>query len=503
MKMFLRLIGIFALVLIVLMAAAVLFLKYGLTGTVRDRVLPEVQRKTQAELSLEHAAVAPLAGRITLEEVAVRNPPAFVGGDLLTVEHAEAAVELFSFLGDDTRRIHRVVLTDLQLNLVRDREGRLNAVEFIRDLQQATAAGKPDTPAPEEEGEDGKSVGAASPPLALGTLEADGAVTLEDRAGTNLPPLAFDYRIRGRNLSTRPAKETPPGEIYLMGDLRVGDKVSEVNVNATVEPLVDPAAPTFSLEGRIADLSPQLIDRWLPRAGLSTAPFTVTMKVAAQEGEFEPGSTLGLELADVSFSGKLTGGTPLHLSKVRLDLPVRGSVRKPVVDWKSSVQRLVRNNLRQITTDTARSILGDRMGDAKDLADRSGRGVLEGILGLALGTNRTVETGQQTNAAPSAGGESEARTNTSPDQAASDGSGTPATAEAPAGEGREAEPEPETVEEQLLRTVQKTAQATNREEAVRQGVRDSLQFLLRKAADDRRERESGTRTNRTDGEGGG
>ena len=81
------------------------------------------------KLNAVHLGV--LAGRVTFEDLAVRQPDGFGGDLLLKTPEVEVKVAGWSLLGS-ALTVDEVIVTDLTVHLVRDKEGKVNLAGLLR-----------------------------------------------------------------------------------------------------------------------------------------------------------------------------------------------------------------------------------------------------------------------------------------------------------------------------------------------------------------------------------
>lgn len=363
MKVLLKIIKWILILLVVLtvLAAGGLygFLKYGLTGTVQQHVLPEVLTQTGVDAELDHVDLDLFKGAFNLKGLRIKNPAGFVEPDLMTVDSMEVMVRLKSLLTQNPIEVQRIKLQGAKLHIIRNREKALNVQQMQAELAEKIPAQPAELdvsetgPAPEREPGTMPKPGPEPvpaepmplPAVVLKALEADLYVDYVDQSDkAPIEQGVITLNVRGRNLATAAVKDIPWGELYLISTISVDGRSFPANFNLLVAPFDQPETLSFDLKGAPFEMDAALVNQHIKELGLESEKVRLEVDVKAREGVIvEPDSVIGTELKGVQLD-KSVAGVELSASALKFKLPVSGTVMKPVIDWQDAVQKVVNEN---------------------------------------------------------------------------------------------------------------------------------------------------------------
>lgn len=404
MKVLLKIVKWIVISLVLLTVLAVVglygFLKYGLTGTVQQYVLPEVLTQAGVETELEHVELDLFKGAFSVKGLKIKNPAGFVEPDMMTVDQADVMVRLQSLLKQDPIEVQWIKLHGAKLHVVRNREKVIN----IQQLQTELAAKLPpsnaepseptDASQPMESTEGGVAESPAVseqqplPALVLKSLEADLVVDYVDqseRAPVKQGELTVN--LRGRNLATATVTDIPWGELYLISNIKADRYGFPINLNLLVAPFDTPETLSFDLKGAPFEMDASLVNKSIKKLGIESEKVRLDVDVKARNGVFvQPDSVVGTELKGVKLD-KSVAGIELTASALKFKLPVFGTVMKPVIDWKDSINKVVLANRSVLVKEVGAQFI-DKAVKSKD---KAGIQALGQMLGLDLGLTPSEE----------------------------------------------------------------------------------------------------------------
>jgi AsmA protein len=251
----------------------------------KDEVAAAVKQKTGRDLELEgdlHLSVFPWLA-LELGPARLGNPQGFGPGPFVAVQKADVGVKLFPLLRG-ALEVRRLQLEGLQLNLVKNAQGRTN----WEDLAE------PKPGAPAEPAETG-----------------DGA--LPDIAGLSIKDSALDYRdlstsahwrLRDLNVDTGRLHEGDPVDIDMAFVLDQGEKSAATALKLKSEVTLDTKAERYNFK----DLD---LDATMKAAEEGQKDRRVTFKVPALETDLSQQTLAApqfvLQVAGAELSGALSG----------------------------------------------------------------------------------------------------------------------------------------------------------------------------------------------------
>ena len=134
MKKTFKVVGaIFALGTIILLLLHV-FLLFGLTKTMRDVVLPQIQEQTGIDVRVGGLSLHIPNGQLILKEVEVRNPTGFIKENAASVERVNVELDIPSLLKQKLILIKDIRVDDALVTVVRNKDGEINVVKLQEGL---------------------------------------------------------------------------------------------------------------------------------------------------------------------------------------------------------------------------------------------------------------------------------------------------------------------------------------------------------------------------------
>ena len=322
------------------------FLARGLASVLNQRVFPEIQARYGLVLSVEDASVSLLKRRAEFWGFAIRNLEGFGEPALLTVDKCKIDLELLSLLKRNPIVFKLVKAKGVTLVAERNGKGALNLQELADALdpkpapQEEPAAPYTGAPlrvvaesAPQEEPTAPAPAAAASGdmPVHIRRLVLDGFVRYVDTERNLRIPLSL--RLLASDLFSIPAEDQPFSLIVLRGAHADNPDTFVTDLNAIVEPLVDPENPSFDLSGGIEKISTDLLTDLLVQYDMeSDSFFSIKPSVTCKQGSLE-GSHVNLVLDDLTYRGAALG-------EIALKFPFTGTLQNPEYDLTLAIQSI-------------------------------------------------------------------------------------------------------------------------------------------------------------------
>jgi len=322
----LRIILIVLLVIVALLGVGLqMFLTKGLTSALNDAVFPAVKSMYGLEMSIDNAAVNLFKGTATLQGFTVRNLKGYQEPMLLTFDTCRLEIEMMSLIKHDPIIIKLAEANGATLIVERNKERKFNVKELADALKPVESAGTPKATRPQPAKEKVVLL-----PVHIRRIAVDATVLYADTKRNRKIPLAL--RLTGSDLFTVPAEGQPNSLLVLRGTL-ANDKNSFVtDLNAIVEPLTDPANPTFNATGSVLDIDADFLQEFLSDNDMSSGPFSIKPSITCTQGNLK-GSSLDITLADLKIYGSNIGDTTLTI-------PVSGTLLNRNYDITGAIQSL-------------------------------------------------------------------------------------------------------------------------------------------------------------------
>ncbi len=326
----LRIIFLVLLVIVALLGFGLqTFLNKGLTAALNQTVFPAVQSMYGLELSIENASVNLLKGSAELQGFAVRNLKGYEEPTLLTFDQCRLDIEMMSLLKRDPIIIKLAEAKGATLTIERNKEKKYNVKELADALKPVESAKDPSKPKPESEPAPAKEK-AKSIPVHIRRIAMDATVIYADSKRDRKFPL--NLRLTGSDLFTVPAEGQSDSLLVLRGSLADDENAFTTDLNAIVEPLVNPAKPSFNATGSVLDIDAEFLKELLDKNDMESGSFSIKPSITCEKGRLK-GSYIDLILTDLKIYGAEIGDTTLPMQ-------LGGTLKKPTVDLTAALQAL-------------------------------------------------------------------------------------------------------------------------------------------------------------------
>lgn len=340
------------LLILVLLAAAHLVLERHCTVLARQRILPWLQARYQADVKLENISVNILTGVLVLEGATIGNPPDFAGAAMAEMPHFRLRLALHDLWRKDTITVRSLRIKDARLNIIRNPQGRLNlagAAESGGGGAPAAAAG-PDgrTAMPgRRESSPRPPLPETSPRLAIDKARIHTRVQYTDHNPIFQPTplqLELDLDIALDCLANYGQAGKLNGRLQVTGAICAAGRRTPLELRGRMAPLADPRQMTFELTGStkpfdLKDAPP--LAGWLGVAqGLAAC--TITLEV--QNNVLDPDKSM------LQFNFSETRLAPENRRRLHgialprmfaLRIPLSGTLEAPRADFEAAIAGLL------------------------------------------------------------------------------------------------------------------------------------------------------------------
>jgi hypothetical protein len=337
--------GIILAVLLVIVAmlgvGLQMFLTKGLTTALNQGVFPAVKSMYGLDMSITNASVNLLKGTAELDGFTVRNLKGYEEPYLLTFDKCLLEVEMMSLIKREPVVIKLAKAEGATLVIERNKEKLFNVKELADSLkpvesQETPASSAPQqkpapqqTPAPQT-APAAEPVKAKPIPVHIRRIAVDVLVRYTDSGRNKSHNL--NLRLTGSDIFTVPAEGQPSTFLVLRGSLAHEKDSFATDLNAIIEPLTDPKAPSFNATGSIADISAEFLGDLLKKNEMESSSFSIKPSITCTKGTLN-GSRIELTLNKLKMYGTDIGDTTLKL-------PLNGTLQKPSLDITGAIQSL-------------------------------------------------------------------------------------------------------------------------------------------------------------------
>ena len=336
--------GIILAVLLVIVAllgvGLQMFLTKGLTTALNQGVFPAVKSMYGLDVSITNASVNLLKGTAELDGFTVRNLKGYEQPYILTFDKCRLEVEMLSLFKRNPVVVKLVDAQGATLIIERNKEKMFNVQELAAALKPVESTQTPaskappqttDQQSPSQSQQPTVPAAAAKPiPVHIRRIAVDIIVKYVD-SGKNRE-YALNLRLTGSDLFTVPAAGQPNSLLVLRGSLPHEKDSFATDLNAILEPLTDPANPTFNASGSILDIDAAFLGDLLKKNNVESKSFSIKPSITCTKGQLT-GSRIDLVLNDLKVYGAEIGTTTLKL-------PLNGTLKQPVLDLTGALQSL-------------------------------------------------------------------------------------------------------------------------------------------------------------------
>jgi hypothetical protein len=301
-----------------------MFLTKGLTKALNQGVFPAVKSMYGLEMRIDNASVNILKGKAELQGFKVNNLKNYWEPNLLTFDECILELDMLSLIKRDPIVIKNAEISGAVLTVERNKERKFNVKELADALKPVESAEAPKTetaPPPEK---------AEPVPVHIRRLKVNTTVIYADSKRNRKIPL--DLTLNASDLFTVPAAGQEPSLIVLRGAHQDDENSFVTDLNAIVQPLTDPAKPSFKASGSVLDIDAEFLRDILSSNDMESGPFTVKPSILCEQGALE-GSEVKLVLSDLKIYGATIGETVLPLQ-------LEGTLQKPRVNLTAALRAL-------------------------------------------------------------------------------------------------------------------------------------------------------------------
>ena len=301
-----------------------IFLTKGLTNALNQGIFPAVKKMYGLEMRITNASVNVLKGKAELQGFKVNNLKNYWEPNLLTFDECILELDMLSLIKRDPIIIKNAEINGAVLTVERNKERKFNVKELADALKPVESAERPGAEAapPPEKSE--------PVPVHIRRLKINATVLYADSKRNRKFPL--DLTLSASDLFTVPAAGQPESFIVLRGSHQNDANSFVTDLTARVEPLTDPAKPSFKASGSVLDIDAEFLRDILSSNDMESGPFTVKPSIVCKEGQLE-GSNVDLVLSDLKIYGATIGETVLPLQ-------LEGTLQKPRVNLTAALRAL-------------------------------------------------------------------------------------------------------------------------------------------------------------------
>lgn len=338
-------------IILALLAAAHLVLERHCAVMARQRILPWLQARYQADVQLQNISINILTGVLVVEGATIGHPPGFAGAAMAEMPHFRLRLALRDLWRKDTITVRSLRIKDARLNLIRNPQGRLNlagAAESDGGGAPGSAGpdGRPAAPGPQTESPRPPML-KNRPRLAIDKARIHTRLLYTDHSPIFQPApleLELELQIALDRLANYGRSDRLTGKLQVDGAICVAGQRTPLELRGRMAPLTGPRQLTFELTGStkpfdLTDAPP--LAAWL---GVEQGLAACTITLAVSNNALDPEkSMLHFNFSEARLAPaarRRLGG--IALPRVfTLRIPLSGTLESPRADFEAAIAGLL------------------------------------------------------------------------------------------------------------------------------------------------------------------
>ena len=302
--------GIILIILVVLVVGVVVglqvYLKHGLNNTLQEQVIPVAKEALGVDVEIGHASVNLLGGSLSVEKTRLGNPEGFSESSIVSAENVGLDVAMMSLFGGVVD-VAGANVDDLQLTVVRNAGGRINAHELQKTIESKSGktGEEPPPEVPKTEEPAAEAVAAELPKVRVQQASVDTLARYIDHGLGEEPfSLALKTVVSVNGVQTFD-DGSEWGAVSVTGHLVDNPEAFVMVLKGRVAPVTDPAKPSFDLEGEVVDFDLAALSDILEKSEITGSGMNLAITMKCRESRFEEGSQIALVVKNPQLKGAL------------------------------------------------------------------------------------------------------------------------------------------------------------------------------------------------------
>jgi len=373
-------------ILIIIVIHFVLQAKIG--TIINDAVVPKVEQALNIDVDVGGISLNLLGGSLRLSDVKLGNPDKFSEPTIFSMDKLIIDLGVMSTIGG-LPEVTKARIDDAVITIVRNNENKINAKQISDSLPSPEPSDEqPEVPDSEDEKDDDTAPSAPAtqqpgelPKLVIKDASIDTMLEYIDyKLRDEVTRIALRASITAKDLTTVGGGDQRDGSIIIAAHLDGKPDLYVTNIEAAIKPIVDPAKPSFVIDGSIAaiDLTqPEMASIW-EKAGVQADSASLRVHVKSVDGSYQqPESVITIILKNCRAAGSVLAKNPDMpiIPELSISIPVKQTVSAP--DF-GDIQSIIGNALLQNLANNP-EILKDllmkqmKKGDSKDGSETDDR----------------------------------------------------------------------------------------------------------------------------------
>lgn len=322
---------------------AQIVINYKLNKILRTEVLPQAAKSLGVNAGLKAVKVNLFGISAKVSKLHIDNPQGFSEPSILSLKSFYADVGVLSLL----RKV--IKISDLQADKLlfiaeRNKEGLINIQEIQKNLAQSAPA------VPTEEGEKKKEEAPEPVKLPRILLKKASANIIAEFEDFMVSEPAFreglKFSIKLKNIATFGKPSSKWGTLAIKGHLKSDSKAYVTSIEGKIAPILDPAKPSFDIEGKIINMDLTILRPYADAMGITGDSAELTLKMKCRDGEFDSSASyVNLKIKKPMFPGDLKKKTA-NISlpdELIIPVPIGGTVKEPDIRWGIALLNVLSN----------------------------------------------------------------------------------------------------------------------------------------------------------------
>lgn len=317
-----------AIVIVALLFVLELVLRFGLTDILRKHALPPASDAMGVNIDVKKATASFFAGKAQVTALTVGNPKGFTEPTFLSTENCFVDLALLSYLRG-VSRLYEMRADNTKLTIVRNKDGKVNALEIQKTLARPDGA------------RDNRL-----PNLTVDNLAADMLLEYIDHGLLKETfRLGFKISINMQNFTTLEGRDDQWGSFSIQGHLDNDPKACVISLKGEIAPLTNPIKPSFKLKGNILAIDLTRMESLKKALPVISDSATLETELHCQNGAYVAPSAITVKFKNARLTDPTARTKGVPLLDFSLTLPIRGTFESPKPDdWKEALSRTLTDN---------------------------------------------------------------------------------------------------------------------------------------------------------------
>ena len=326
--------------------------KYYLTDIVRKVATPPIEQATGVDFGIGNVTAGIFSGSATIRDITLGNPEGYLEPDIVKIGSVGLSINLRDLLRGGTVHLSEIFARGAELTIENAPGKQLNIVTLHNNLNENTAPAEtsPSSPEKREGDPEREPEKVALPHIFIEKGDIDLTVRYVSHAARSTSDIILTEELILNGLTIGgPAAEW--ASFTLTGSLKGNSDVAVTQIEGRIAPIEDPERISFEINGNIANINKNLMQRYLGKYGIEPASLSLNVVLKCNDNVYDKkASCISLIMQDVKLPEKISRKMPGKIStfpKLSVPLHIGGTLQSPKTDdFISALMKATLTNLK-------------------------------------------------------------------------------------------------------------------------------------------------------------